>query len=131
MEGEKHFAEVLWFAHLEVDKLPEKVPVALIRPYTDPDPFLLEHSHGALISIRPEEEVTHRLIHAKCIDSVVGFIPFRPDLQELHARGSCYVLEHLGLEMVDDNYDLEDENADDEGFLVQEVEENNEDDEIN
>ena len=80
---------MLYFFQVEVNK--KELVAAMTHPYTNPDPKLLQESHGTLCICQPRENGFY-VIDVKAIQSVVAMIPFplRREEEAIPAIKSSY-----------------------------------------
>ncbi|KAF8337291.1 hypothetical protein F5887DRAFT_890610 [Amanita rubescens] len=110
-----YYAEVLYYFQVLVNDV--EIPVAMTRPYTNPDPRLLQKSHGTLYVCQLRENVLN-VINVKTIQSVVAMIPFplrREEAVEESYQNFFYVGEKPFFELTiegNDGNDSDDEDTD-------------------
>ncbi|TFK79696.1 hypothetical protein K466DRAFT_505148, partial [Polyporus arcularius HHB13444] len=108
LRGDK-FAEVQYFFRLKMrsaDGIEEVATLAMLSDFMQPDPAIIEKTHGVLMACQYQGARSRRVVDAKEILTVVGMCPLRPrpyewdhpDAARLYSE-RFFVAQKLGFDM--------------------------------
>lgn len=94
IDGSQAFAEVHFYFRGIAPGSP--TALALVSPYSAPDPQLLERSSNTLLACTRTD--TLRVVNVKSIQAVVAMVP-APHISLIDEEATYFVVEKLGLEI--------------------------------
>jgi hypothetical protein len=90
-------AEAYFYIHIQHEG--REMALALVSPYSKPDPTILRRSMNTLWSCKHQEDSVLKFIEVKTIQAIVAMIPHKPAIIGQQTEERFFLVEKPGLDV--------------------------------